>query len=139
MEYNQSKLDFKPQSLPSNLFHNFYVSYKSITLSIFLGAQPSLCAVANTNSLNSHPHTLTNSSTHALFLSIQAHREMKLGRAAIVSLVELTIDFLLSIINAVLTTKQGACTHNCRPVIYLREDFALWEVLYNTFTGRCKS
>lgn len=36
---------------------------------------------------------------------------MKLGRAAIVSLVELTIDFLLSIINAVLTTKQGAFTH----------------------------
>lgn len=38
---------------------------------------------------------------------------MELGRAAIVSLVELTIDFLLSIINAVLTTKQqgNARTH----------------------------
>lgn len=35
---------------------------------------------------------------------------MEPGRAAIVSLVELTIDFLLSIINAVLTTKQRANT-----------------------------
>lgn len=36
---------------------------------------------------------------------------MELGRAAIVSLVELTIDFLLSIINAVMTTKQLGNTH----------------------------
>lgn len=36
---------------------------------------------------------------------------MELGRVAIVSLVELTIDFLLSIINAVLTTKQQRNTH----------------------------
>lgn len=36
---------------------------------------------------------------------------MGLGRAAIVSLVELTIDFLLSIINALLTTKQLENTH----------------------------
>lgn len=55
---------------------------------------------------------------------------MKLGRAAIVSLEELTIDFLLSIINAVLTTKQGGCTHKGRPGVYLREHVALWEVQY---------
>lgn len=35
-----------------------------------------------------------------------------LGRVAIVSLVELSIDFLLSIINAVLTTKQLENTHS---------------------------
>lgn len=57
--------------------------------------------------MNSHARKLSNSSTHALFLSVSKPTvEMEPGRAAIVSLVELTIDFLLSIINGVLTTKQ---------------------------------
>ena len=59
---------------------------------------------------------------------------MELGRAAIVSLVELTIDFLLSIINAVLTTKQQGHTHTWKRTPHMhrcgfcrREGVALWK------------
>lgn len=62
-------------------------------------------------SINLHAHTLINLSAHALFLSVSKLTEEK--GVAIVSLVELTIDFLLSIINAVLTkkTRQYAQVH----------------------------
>ena len=56
---------------------------------------------------------------------------MELGRAAIVSLVELTIDFLLSIINAVLTAKQLENTHTHGPTYTHTDlDFVQWKTCF---------
>lgn len=67
---------------------------------------------------------------------------MVLGRAAIVSLVELTIDFLLSIINAVLTTKQrgNTRTHQRTPPPHTQTnpDFVQYEAAQPLW-GKCKS